>query len=171
MRRVFTSFPLIVWLGAVVSLSTVQADEQYQIVVYIRNPPDGALDAIDADAPNLLDKFANAAPGYETCRPGDKFQNHNGYNFLRGRELQVGGQCPASCAKSNSAYCRNIGCAKCGSSCSGTRELWGSLASNRKTKIKRDMNKELLQYCKGFVNCTVTSEILYVKPDGSTVPA
>ena len=167
----------------------------YQVVVYAVSPPDGALDTISSYSLKILDKFIDHEPSYTALGPGQatdidtysvrKLGTEEGVeeeekespssNFLRGspeqrRDLQAGSQCPAKCASSGSTYCRNIGCAYCGSSCR-RRLLSQQLSATDGWSIKSDMNTFLAQFCNNAKGCSITAEILLVHNDGSTSKA
>lgn len=163
----------------------------YQLVVYADNAPADALDRVSANATLLLSKFLSHEPGYQSLSPGqympsrvrhleggrsDTIDAEGGGDIatsggtLRGmdRNLQAGSQCPPSCARSGSTYCRNIGCAYCGSSCS--RRLQAAVSKYGAREVEDSMNDDLVPYCNNQTDCSLIFKILRVRSDGSTTP-
>lgn len=165
------------------SVAKVNAAALYQLVVYWDEAPDDVLEKIDADSTRLLGRLLTAAPGFQALGagqtvPGSRrgLELNDGEEILQAsslrggmdRDLQAGSQCPAACAHSGSAYCRNIGCAYCGSSCS--RRLESEILASGARSVEASINTVLDKYCEGKAGCAIRCEILQVLDDGSTSP-
>ena len=158
----------------------------YHLVVYADNAPANALDRVSANATVLLNKFLSNEAGYQSLTPGqympsgvrqltegDASSDVDGTTpggLLRGmdRDLQAGSQCPASCRNSGSQYCRLLGCAYCGNSCS--RRLQAAVSRYGARQVEDEMNDAIAPYCGNQADCSLIFKILRVRSDGSTTP-
>lgn len=182
----------VVALISFVMPHVVRAGVMYEVVVYFDNAPDDAAGKVTADSLILLNKFVSKQPGYKAVGPGQAV-NYRSRELIKGnsnhvesegaeeeedfegtmlrgfdRVLQAGSQCPAGCANSGGSYCRNIGCAYCGNSCS--RRLQSAVSNKGAKEVEASINDDLVQYCENKVGCSITCKILKVKQDGTATP-
>lgn len=101
-----------------------------------------------------------------TTASGETVVNTSIDSGLRGnaRRLQIS-QCPKKCANSGSKYCRSLGCAYCGSSCS--RRLAEDLKKTAAQDIASAMDFDLMQFSNEGSGCNIWITIFRILDDGS----
>jgi hypothetical protein len=152
----------------------VRADVLLQVAIYSNE--EGALNHVsDGASAALMKTLLEAEPDtFQSLRPGEELPpaNRRGLRLLEpssfavdGRALQIH-TCPPQCAHSGSTYCRSLGCAFCGMSCS--RRLRELLADGGAAVVEATMNKALAPYCASTPKCEIGAKILVVHADGTT---
>jgi hypothetical protein len=168
---------LFVWMTFLQLLlpSAVRADVLLQVVIYSND--EGALNHVsDGASAALLNTLLDAEPDtFQSLRPGEDLPpaNRRGLrlssapqsSLVDGRVLQIH-TCPPQCAHSGSTYCRSLGCAFCGMSCS--RRLRELLADGGAAAVEATMNEALAPYCASDPKCEIGAKILVVNADGTT---
>jgi hypothetical protein len=169
---------LFVWMTFLQLLlpSAVRADVLLQVVIYSND--EGVLNHVsDGTSAALLNTLLEAEPDtFQSLRPGEDLPPANRLRGLRlsappsslveGRALQIH-TCPPQCAHSGSTYCRSLGCAFCGQSCS--RRLRELLAEGgAAAAVEETMNEALAPYCASDPKCEIGAKILVVNADGTT---
>jgi hypothetical protein len=155
--------------------STVRADVLLQVVIY-SNDEDVLNHVSDGTSAALLNTLLDAEPDtFQSLRPGEDLPPANRLRGLRlsatpsssfagdGRALQIH-TCPPQCAHSGSTYCRSLGCAFCGQSCSRRLLADGGAAA----AVEATMNEALAPYCASDPKCEIGAKILVVNEDGTT---
>ena len=179
------------WIGC--SLHSARADDLYALEVTAVNPPPRAWDKIQARSLYLLSILVNADSSLSALGPGESIpyaddddnyddsdppSNATEAGLPGARGLQGGSQCPPGCWNSNAQYCRNLGCAYCGSSCRNNRQLQdegpttahngGILSEMDILAIEARIDNDLKRFCRLRANCAITSNVVWVNSDGST---
>ena len=167
-------------------LPGVLAGVMYEVAVYFDNAPKDAAEKVNADSLALLNKFVSKQPGYKAVGPGqtvnyrsrgliegdgkEETEEADEEAMLRGfeRVLQMGSQCPSGCASSGGTFCRLLGCAYCGNSCS--RRLQSAVSNKGAKEIEASINGDLVKYCGDEAGCSITCKILKIKEDGTATP-
>jgi hypothetical protein len=76
--------------------------------------------------------------------------------------------CPSSCQNSRRKKCRILGCAYCGTSCARRRSLQaGGVTPAQAKTIEVAINRKLLPYCAGILNCKIKAFLFRLNPDGT----
>ena len=183
-RHKMMQFPTILTFALYLLTVTpmVEGRIYYQLVIYAKNPPNGALDKITSNSTffaeqllPLLPEFKLLAPGqYESRRELQGEVEEESAPSLRGvetesRDLAVAGsQCPSSCSEKYSTYCRNCGCY---SSSRRRRLLVGTVLSCADALLKETLiNVQLLPYCGLKLFCSITAKVMTVSLDGTIAP-
>src|SRR3569623_1559571 len=128
----------------------------YQFVVQFTNAPPGSSDLVYSSRANAMANFFDAHPAYAEVDPG-MASSSGGARALRGneRELQIS-QCPKKCSSSGANYCRSIGCAYCGGSCS--RRL-AEMSQSDAAALVSKMDTYLMQFCGYQKGCKIWATI------------
>lgn len=164
----------------------VHGELYYSLVIFGNNTPPDAAQKISTKSLNFIDLWQQYIPGYITLAPGEieacvgrRLQGGNETGTvvtspgLRGQEdrtLQAGSQCPASCQKQTSSYCRNIGCCgKCRRRLRRELQTGGADFSCKHVQmVELSINTYLSFYCGFTPKCSIKAKVMELGKNGTT---